>query len=83
MLYFLSFLILFAAEMCGILRDFFVLKSKKQMVSILNAITSMLWCVKVVVIVDQPLTVITAGIGAYFGANCAFYINSKLKKHDA
>ena len=78
MLYIYSFVILFCAEMCGILRDFYVIRNNKIAVSLLNAIASMLWCLKVIVIVDQPSTLITAGIGAFFGAYFAFYIHKKL-----
>ena len=49
------------------------------MVSLFGGIGSALWWVKIVVVIDQPLTIITAFIGAYFGTVIAFYIGDKFK----
>jgi hypothetical protein len=74
MLYILSFLILFSAEICTTLHSLYAVKYKKHGVAFFGALSSALWCLKIVVIVNQPLTIITAFIGAYVGTLCAFYL---------
>lgn len=78
-LYILSFLILFFAEICGTLHGIYLVRDRKYMVALFGGISSALWCVKIIVIIDQPLTIITAFIGAYFGTLIAFYVEKKLK----
>jgi hypothetical protein len=77
MLYVLSFLILFFAEICGTLHGIYLVRGRKYMVALFGGISSALWCVKIIVIIDQPLTIITAFIGAYFGTLIAFYLEKK------
>lgn len=77
-LYILSFLILLFAEVCSTLHSLYAIAGKKHSVAFFGAISSALWCVKIVVVIDQPLTIITAFIGAYFGTLLAFYVEKKL-----
>lgn len=79
MLYILSFLILFLSEISGTLHGIYLVRNRKYMVSLFGGISSALWCVKIVVVVNQPLTIITSFIGAYFGTLMAFYVEKKLK----
>lgn len=79
MLYLISFLLLFFAEICGTLHGIYLVKDRKYMVSLFGGISSALWCVKIVVVVNQPLAIITAFIGAYFGTLVAFSMEKKLK----
>lgn len=79
LLYILSFVILFCSEICGTLHGIYLVKNRKYMVSLFGGISSALWCIKIVVVIDQPLTIITAFIGAYFGTLIAFYIEKKVK----
>lgn len=50
------------------------------MVALFGGISSALWCVKIVVVINQPLAIITAFIGAYLGTLAAFYVEKKIKK---
>lgn len=50
-----------------------------QIAALTGACSSALWCIKIVVIVNQPLTIFTAFLGAYLGSICAWKIQSKLK----
>ena len=79
MIYLISFLVLFFAEMCSALHSLYAVKHKKHGVALFGALGTALWCIKIVVIVNQPLTIITAFIGAYLGTLAAFYLNKKLK----
>jgi uncharacterized membrane protein len=79
MIYILSFLILFCAEICSNIDSLFAVRNNKNGMAIAGAFSSALWCLKIVVIVNQPLTIISAFIGAYFGALMAFYIDKKVK----
>lgn len=72
MLYIVSFFVLFFSEMCSALHSLYVLKNKKHLVALFSAIGSALWCLKIVVVIDQPLTIITAFAGAYMGTIAAF-----------
>lgn len=78
LIYLLSFLILFCAEICSTLHSLYAIKHNKQAVALFGAISSALWCVKIVVTVNQPLTIITAFIGAYVGTLAAFSLEKKL-----
>ncbi len=80
LIYLLSFLILFFAEICGTLHSLYAVKRSKQGVALSGAISSALWCIKIVVIVNQPVTIITAFIGAYAGTLAAFHLEKKLTK---
>lgn len=79
MLYLLSFLILFFAEVCSTLHSLYAVKHKRHGVALFGSLSTALWCVKIVVVINQPLTIITAFIGAYIGTLFAFYLNKKLK----
>lgn len=79
MLYIISFLILFVAEICGTLHSIYLVQGRKYMVSLFGGISSALWCIKIVVVVNQPLTIITSFIGAYFGTLAAFYMEKQVK----
>lgn len=52
------------------------------MASLFSAISSTLWCMKMLIIVNKPLTLFTAFIGAYLGSICAWHIwpNSSTKE---
>ena len=78
-LYIASFLLLFFAEICSTLHSIYVMKDRRYMVSLFGGISSALWCIKIVVVVNQPLAIITAFIGAYVGTLAAFYISKKFK----
>jgi hypothetical protein len=81
MIYVFSFFLLFIAEMLGILRDLFINGKNKLVGSILNGISAMMWCMKIIIVVDNPLTIISAGIGAFIGSFSAFYIHSKIEDY--
>lgn len=82
MLYVISFFVLLIAECMGILRDLFVMHNNRMMVSLLNAAATMLWCLKIVIVVDNPWTIITAGLGAFIGGYMAFWLHKLIdKKH--
>ena len=81
MLYILSFVILFFSEICGTLHGIYLVQGRKYMVSFFGGLSSALWCVKIVVVINQPLTIITAFIGAYFGTLLAFCVERKLTKN--
>ena len=76
-LYILSFIILFFAEICQTLHTIYVSKHKNQLAALFAALSSALWCIKIVVIINQPLTIITAFIGSWLGAIVAFKLESK------
>ena len=78
LLYIISFVILFCSEITGTLHGIYLVRGRKYLVSLFGGISSALWCVKIVVVIDQPLTIITAFIGAYFGTLVAFYVEKKL-----
>lgn len=78
MLYLLSFMILFGAEICSTLHSLYAIKNSKQGAAVFGALSSALWCVKIIVIVSQPLTIVTAFVGAYFGSLVTFFISEKL-----
>jgi uncharacterized membrane protein len=78
-LYILSFLILFFAEICGTLHGIYLVQNRKYMVALFGGISSALWCVKIVVVVNQPLAILTGFLGAYFGTLTAFSVEKKLK----
>lgn len=80
MIYLLSFLTLVVAEFFGIMRDLFTMKNHRMGTSICNAIGSMLWCVKITIVVTDPFTIITAGLGAFVGSYSAFYMHKVLDK---
>lgn len=75
--YLISFLTLFFSEMCSALHSLYVLKDRKHLVALYSAIGSALWCLKIVLIVNQPLTIITAFTGAYIGTLVAFKITKQ------
>jgi uncharacterized protein involved in cysteine biosynthesis len=79
-LYILSFLILFFAEICGTLHGIYLVKGRKYMVSFLGGVSSALWCVKIIVVMNQPFSIITAFLGAYFGTLAAFNLEKKFGK---
>lgn len=72
MLYILSFLILFLAAICNTLHSLFATKGNKQGVALCEAFSTALWCIKIVVVMNQPLTILTAFVGAYVGSLVAF-----------
>lgn len=78
LIYVISFLILFFAEICSTLHSIYAVKHNKQGVALFGAISSALWCVKIVVVINQPLTIITAFTGAYIGALSAFELDKYL-----
>jgi hypothetical protein len=73
-LYLISFVVLYIAEIAGTLHGIFLIKDKKHFVAIFDGISSVCWCIKIIVVINQPLTIITAFIGAYMGAMSAFKI---------
>lgn len=81
MLYLLSFLVLFLAEICSTLHALYAVKHKKHGVALFGSLSTALWCVKIVVVINQPFTIITAFIGAYVGTLVAFYLNKKFKNY--
>jgi hypothetical protein len=44
------------------------------MAALTGAFSSALWCIKILVIANQPLTIITAFVGAYMGSMCVWKI---------
>lgn len=78
MLYLISFLVLLFAEMCSALHSLMAVRHNKHGVALFGALSTMLWCIKIVVVINQPLTIITAFIGAYIGTLIAFKINDKI-----
>lgn len=78
LLYIVSFFVLLLAETFGILRDFCVIHNKKFLAALLNSICVGLWCIKIIVVIDDPWTIITSIIGAFVGVYLAFYVNKKL-----
>ncbi len=76
-LYIISFLVLFSAELCGNLHALSTVSANRKMAALTGALSSALWCVKILVITNQPLTIITAFIGAYAGSLCAWKIGIK------
>lgn len=75
-LYIISFIILLAAEIFSTLHSIYLIKNKKYMVAFCGGVSSALWCVKIVVVVNQPLAILTGFAGAYIGTLLAM----KLKK---
>lgn len=80
MLYFISFLILFLAAICNTLHSLFATKGNKHGVAFVEACSTALWCIKIVVVMNQPLTIVTAFIGAYIGSLVAFKIHKLFDK---
>jgi hypothetical protein len=80
LIYLVSFLILFCAEMCSTMHSLYAVKHKKHGVALFGALSTALWCVKIVIIINQPLTIITAFIGAYIGTIVAFKLHKRLDK---
>jgi hypothetical protein len=80
MLYLLSFLVLLFAELCTTLHALYAVRGSKHGIALFGAISTALWCIKIVVVVNQPLTIITAFLGAYVGSIIAFDIHKKLTK---
>jgi hypothetical protein len=80
MIYLLSFIILFCAEICSTLHTLCAVKNKKHGVAFFGACSSALWCAKIVVTIDQPKTIITAFVGAYIGTLVAFYLEKKFNR---
>jgi hypothetical protein len=78
-LYIISFVVLFCAEICSTLHSLYAVKHRKHGVALFGSLSTALWCIKIVVVIDQPLTIITAFIGAYTGTLAAFYLNKKFK----
>ncbi len=76
-LYFISFLVLFLAEICSTLHSLCAVRGQKHGMALFGAISSALWCVKIVVVIDQPLTIITAFFGAYIGNLSAIKIHRR------
>ena len=79
MLYVISFLVLFVAELCSSLHSLACAKERFQMAAITGAISCALWCVKIVVVANQPYTITTGFVGAYLGSLCAWKIEAKRK----
>lgn len=77
MIYVISFIILFCAEICSTLHALCAVKANKHGVAFFGATGSALWCAKIVVTIDQPKTIITAFIGAYIGTIVAFYLEKR------
>lgn len=80
MLYILSFFTLVLAEFFGIMRDLFTIRHHKVGTSLCNALGSMLWCIKIAIVVSDPFTIITAGLGAFTGSYLAFSMSKILDK---
>lgn len=80
LLYLISFGILFLAEICQTLHSLFIVRDNKHKAALTGAISSALWCIKIVVVINQPLTILTAFLGAWLGSYCAFEIEKKLSK---
>ncbi len=74
--YVISFATLFLAELCSALHSLYASKGYPQRFALCGALSSALWCVKIVVIVGTPATIITAFLGAYLGALAACRIHS-------
>jgi hypothetical protein len=79
-MYILSFCVLFSAELLQNLHTLFTVKSNRQAAALTGAISSALWCLKILIICNQPLTIITAFVGAYLGSLCAWKIGIKKKE---
>ena len=83
MIYLISFIVLLLAEMVSSLHSLCVMRNKKHGAALCGATGTALWCIKIVVIINQPFTIITAFIGAYIGTLIAFWFNKKyLNKED-
>jgi hypothetical protein len=76
-LYLISFLVLFLAELCGNFHALATVKGKRQTAALTGAFSSVLWCLKILIITNQPLTILTGFLGAYFGSLCAWKIGIK------
>lgn len=74
---------MFLAEGFGTLRDIYLLKQNKHLQSLFNGICSALWCVKVVVVISQPISIMTGFLGAYLGSYFAFWLENIIKNFPA
>lgn len=79
LLYILSFIILFIAELCGTVHYLFAIKNNKHGMALMGGLSSAFWCIKIVVIINQPFSIITGFMGAYLGTWVALIIDSKIK----
>lgn len=77
-LYIVSFVVLFGAEFCGNLHALSTVRGSRQGAALSGAFSSALWCVKILVVTNQPLTIITAFAGAYFGSLLAWRWDKKI-----
>jgi len=77
LLYFASFIILFLAEIFSTLHVVYLTRNKKLMVALCGGISSALWCIKIVIVVSQPLAILTGFLGAFSGTLVAFKISQK------
>ncbi len=77
LLYFISFGVLFAAELSQSFHTLATVRGQRQLAALTGALSSALWCVKILVIANQPLTILTAFTGAYVGSLCAWRIGVK------
>jgi hypothetical protein len=73
-LYITSFSVLFLAELCGNFHALATVGGKRQIAALTGAMSSVLWCVKIVIVTNQPMTIISGFFGAYFGGICAWKI---------
>lgn len=82
LIYIASFLILFTAEIMTQLHQLMTINNKKQLSALTGASGSALWCLKIVVVYNQPLTILTAFLGAYLGSLVAWKINASIKIYE-
>ena len=73
-LYIISFLVLFFAELCSSFHTLACVKNNFKIAALTGAFSSALCCIKILIIANQPLTIITAFAGAYLGSICAWKI---------
>lgn len=82
LLYIISFFVLVFAELCGTMHQIYVVKNKKYMVALFDGLSSALWCIKIVVVIDQPLTITTGFIDGYVGVLIAYKLEEKFSNRD-
>lgn len=75
-----SFFLMFFAELLGTLHTYFMMKKRPYMVALMGGCSSALWCIKIVVVMNQYSAIITAFVGAFLGTFVAYRLQKHLDK---
>jgi len=75
-----SFFLMFFAELLGTLHTYFMMAKKPYMVALMGGLASALWCIKIVVVMNQYSAIITAFFGAFSGTFVAYKLQRHLDK---